>query len=216
MESLNPPPPNAIIGDTDYYARGVFVDDNKFLKTSDFIRVLLDAVAKVEVRDDDGKSIFLDEAILQLRTLCRDADAKDRTVRFIGNGGSAALASHMAIDYTKNANIRATAFNDAPTLSCLGNDYGFEEIFSKQLEYYAQRGDVIIIISSSGASPNILKAAEEAFAEGLDLITFSGMSPENPLRRKGILRFWVPATDYGIIELSHLILLHSVVSITTP
>lgn len=212
---VNPPPVNPAKASTEYQGRGVFVDDNGFLKLQDFARVLNEAVLKTEVRKDEIR-LVLDDSILYLRHLCRQTHKTGNKVIFIGNGGSSAIASHMATDFSKNGGIRAIAFNDAPLLTCLANDFGSEHIWAKQLEYYAAKGDLIIIVSSSGKSPNILKAAEQAFSQGLTLITFSGMNPDNVLRHKGMINFWVPATDYGIVELAHLVLLHSIVSITTP
>lgn len=139
---------------------------------------------------------------------------KGRKVIFIGNGGSAAIASHMAVDWTKNGPIRAVAFNDAATLTCLSNDHGYPNVFAKQLEYYAQTGDLVVIISSSGKSPNVLAAARAANALGLDSVRLSGMDPENELRRGGRLNFYVPSGDYGLVELTHLCLLHAIVSVS--
>lgn len=138
---------------------------------------------------------------------------KGRKVIFIGNGGSAAIASHMAVDWTKNGPIRAIAFNDAPTLTCLANDHGYQNVFAKQLEFYAQKDDLVVIISSSGRSQNILAAARAANTLGLDSVRLAGMDPENELLRGGRLRFYVPSDDYGLVELTHLCLLHSIVSV---
>lgn len=211
MRQENDPPVNPVKA-PEYSGRGVFVDESRFKTPEVFAKTLLEAVLKVDIRVNQIKA-ELDDTILYLRHRCKQAHADNNKVIFIGNGGSSAIASHMAVDFTKNGGIRAIAFNDAPTLTCLANDFGSDAIFSKQLEYYAHKGDVVIIVSSSGKSDNILKAAEQAFSQGLDLITFSGMNPNNVLRRKGMINFWVPAMDYGIVELAHLTLLHSVVSI---
>lgn len=170
--------------------------------------------AQSSCRDDFHKEIGLEAGLRALRERCLKAHAGGNRVIFIGNGGSAAIASHMAVDWTKNGGIRAIAFNDAPTLTCLANDFGYENVFAKQLEYYAQKGDVVIIISSSGKSPNIRAAAQKAVEMGNLLVTFSGMRPDNYLRRCGWWNFWVPSNDYGQVELTHLILLHAIVSIT--
>lgn len=213
-QEVNAPPTNQI-HTAEYQGRGVFVDEDSPRRVIDFARLVNEAAIKTQVRAHDTH-IDLNDAILWLRHYCRETHANDKKVIFIGNGGSSAIASHMATDFSKNGGIRAIAFNDAPLLTCLANDFGGEHIFSKQLEYYAQKGDMVIIVSSSGRSPNILMAAEQAFRMGMNLITFSGMNADNVLRRKGMVNFWVPATDYGIVELAHLVLLHSVVSITAP
>jgi len=153
------------------------------------------------------------ESLKVFRREAHSRHKKGKKVIFIGNGGSAAIASHMAVDWTKNGPIRAVAFNDAATLTCLSNDHGYANVFAKQLDYYAQKGDLVVIISSSGKSPNILAAARAANTLGLDSVRLSGMDPENELKRGGRLNFYVPADDYGLVELTHLCLLHSVVSV---
>lgn len=85
---------------------------------------------------------------------------KNKKVIIFGNGGSAAISSHVSIDLTKNARIRSINFNEADLLTCFSNDYGYEKVYSKSLEFYADRGDVVIIISSSGKSKNVLEAAK--------------------------------------------------------
>lgn len=210
--SENAPPKNAKLGQRNYVGRGAFVDDGGFRSEEQFFALLSRAVCCVEATRS-GAYIRLSEAIGALREMCLAASRAGNKVIFIGNGGSSAIASHMAVDWTKNGGIRAIAFNDAPTLTCLANDFGYPAVFAKQLEYYATSGDVVIIVSSSGHSPNIMSAAEQAFSRRLDLVTLSGMNPDNVLRRKGILSFYVPAMDYGIVEISHLALLHSVVSV---
>ena len=171
-----------------------------------FADSIAETVGKTEVE------YGLDIALKSFRHICRQYVPFGSRVIFIGNGGSSAIASHMAIDWTKNGGIRAIAFNDAPTLTCLGNDFGYENVFSKQLEYYSTPKDVVVIISSSGKSPNILNAADEALKLGLYLVTFTGKQPDNELRKKGHMNFYVPHEDYGVVEIAHLILLHSVVS----
>src|SRR3990167_3773065 len=174
----NSPPPNAAHV-TEYMGRGAFVDDGGIGSAQVFFQLLHNAVKATQVRRL-GDQATLSEGLIVLRGLCARASFDtQRKVIFIGNGGSSAIASHMATDYTKNGGMRTIAFNDAPTLTCLGNDFGIDEIFAKQLEYYAFPGDTVIIVSSSGKSGNILRAAEKAFEMGLDVVTFSGMNPDN-------------------------------------
>lgn len=151
-------------------------------------------------------------ALERLEAMMVKAQRRGNTVIFIGNGGSAAIASHMATDYCKNGGVRSIAFSDAPTLTCVANDYGYDNVFAKQLEWHARRGDVVVIISSSGRSLNILAAAEAARTRKCGVVTFTGMNERNALRRRGHLNFYVPDNDYGMVELAHLGLLHSIVS----
>ncbi len=129
----------------------------------------------------------------------------------IGNGGSSALASHVSVDLTKNAKVRAINFNESDLLTCFSNDYGYEKVFEKALDFYADKGDVVIIISSSGKSKNLINAAKFAKKKKLFLITLTGFSKNNPLSKLGSINLWVNSKAYNIIETTHQIYLLSVV-----
>jgi len=184
---------------------------------AEFFRTLPKVLAET-LCNEHGKvsAIELEIALGRTRTRfvkCHEAGAR---VIFIGNGGSAAIASHMAIDYSKNGGVRAMAFNDVPTLTCLANDFGYDNVFAKQLEYYATKKDIVVIVSSSGRSLNILAAARTAKAMGCYVVTFTGMNPNNALRALGDLNYWVPSADYGLVELTHLTLLHAMADVRLP
>ena len=132
---------------------------------------------------------------------------------FIGNGGSAGIAGHLAIDFTKNGGLRAMAFNDPMALTCVGNVLGYDSVFDKPIEMHARPGDLLVAISSSGKSPNILAAVAAARARDCAVATYSGFSPENDLRRLGDINFYVDAMEYGFVEISHLALCHAVLDI---
>lgn len=129
----------------------------------------------------------------------------------VGNGGSAATASHVSVDLTKNANIRAVNFNEADLLTCFSNDYGYERWVEKTIELYADSGDLAILISSSGTSKNIINGGRRAKNMGLKVITFSGFCSDNPLRQLGDINFWVDSNAYNIIEMTHSIWLLAIV-----
>src|SRR3989338_6359413 len=135
---------------------------------------------------------------------------KDNKVIFIGNGGSAAIASHMAIDFWKNGGIRATAFNDGSLLTCVSNDFGYKHVFEKPLQMFANDGDVLVAISSSGKSENIMQGVDAAQSKGCSVITLSGFDKSNPLRSKGIYNFYVPASEYGPVEITHQYICHCI------
>ena len=135
----------------------------------------------------------------------------NKKIIVVGNGGSAAMASHVTVDLTKAANIRSINFNEADLLTCFANDYGYERWVEKALEFYADPGDLTILISSSGESPNMLKGAEKAKAMGLSLVTVSGFSADNPLRKLGDLNLWVDSTAYNIVEMTHHVWLLAIV-----
>ena len=148
--------------------------------------------------------------LVQLRDLIKTAQSHGKKVIMAGNGGSAAIASHCAVDFTKSATIRCINFNEADLITCLANDFGYDQVFARQLKYYARKEDFVVIISSSGKSPNIVNAAQYACAEGMTLVTFTGFSENNPLRKLGRLNLWVDSRAYNVIEMTHQIWLLAV------
>ena len=139
------------------------------------------------------------------------AHQKGKKIVIVGNGGSAAMASHVTVDFTKAAGIRAINFNEADLITCFANDYGYEQWVAKALEAYADKGDLAILISSSGKSQNIINATEKATEIGLSTITLSGFFKENPLKKSGDLNLWVDSCEYNVIEMTHHIWLLAIV-----
>jgi len=129
-------------------------------------------------------------------------------VYFIGNGGSAAIASHMAIDWFNAGGFSALAFNDPASLTCLANDYHYRNVFKKPLERFVKPEDILFAISSSGESASITWAAS-AVRHICTVVTLSGFEPSNELRQIGHFNFYVPSKKYGIVETAHLAILHS-------
>ena len=127
---------------------------------------------------------------------------------FAGNGGSAMIASHMAADASKNGGLRGVAFNDAALLTAVSNDITFEDVFALPLARLGRRGDLLMTISSSGNSPNIVRALETARRIGMHLVTLSGKQPQNRSRALGDLNFYVPADRYGWVECAHQLIIH--------
>lgn len=121
----------------------------------------------------------------------------------VGNGGSAAVASHAAVDLVKAANIRAICFNESSFLTCLANDFGYQKWVEKALEFHADSSDLVVLISSSGQSENILNAARYCKTQNIQLVTFSGFESANPLRSFGNLAFWADSKDYNHVETVH-------------
>lgn len=120
------------------------------------------------------------------------------------------MASHVAVDLTKTAGVRCINFNEADLITCLANDYGYERWLEKAIEAYADPGDLTILISASGRSPNMVNAARAAVAHGLTVVTFTGFSKDNPLRALGRLNYWVNSQQYNIVEMTHHIWLLAV------
>lgn len=160
------------------------------------------------------KEITLNDGFDSAIAILKDGVIAERKrLMFVGNGGSAAIASHMLMDYLNAGNVRTTDFTSPALLTCMANDYGWDNVFSTPIEKSADQGDILIAISSSGQSRNILNACDAADKKGCTIITFSGMSENNPLRTRGHLNFYVPSTHYGFIELSHEAFLHGILDL---
>ena len=128
-----------------------------------------------------------------------------------GNGGSAAISSHFSVDLSKNAGIRSINFNEADLITCFSNDYGYENWIKETLKKYSDPHDLIILISSSGSSENMIKAAKYCISSNLNLVTFTGFNKGNPLKKLGKINFWVDYRAYNYVEMVHHILLTSIV-----
>ena len=165
------------------------------------------------VTKKENKESSLDEIFSWATKLIFDTHAQGNKIMFIGNGGSAGIASHMAIDYTKNGNIRSIAFNDGAALTCLGNDLGYDQVFAKQIEMHGRKGDLLVAISSSGKSENILNAVTQARNIGCNVLTLSGFKPDNPLRTMGDYNLFVDNHEYGFVEITHLALCHAILDL---
>mgnify|MGYP006421104093 CR=1 FL=1 len=134
-----------------------------------------------------------------------------KKIIIVGNGGSASIASHLTVDFINAANIKAINFNESSIITCFSNDYGYENWVSKALECYASTGDIVILISSSGQSQNILNGAETAKSMNANVVTLSGFSSDNPLRQLGDINLWVDSNAYNTVEMAHHIWLLGVV-----
>lgn len=141
----------------------------------------------------------------QAADACRTAQ---RAIYLIGNGASASMASHFAADLAKNAHLHTEVFSDLSLVTAIANDLGYENVFSEPLSRRAVAGDMLVAISSSGRSPNVMKAVKVAREFKLMVVTLSGMDRGNPLRAAGDLNFYVPAISYGYAETCHSSILH--------
>lgn len=130
---------------------------------------------------------------------------------FIGNGGSSAIASHMTADFMKNGGMNTYSLYDYAVTTCMGNDYGYEYIFSKPLSFLARPHDLLVAISSSGKSPNMINAISAAKKKGASVITFTGFEADNPMKQMGDMNLYVPCGKYGMVESIHNLILQQIV-----
>ena len=151
----------------------------------------------------DGGITSIIELIVTMRELGRKA-------MLIGNGGSAAIVSHIHNDLCKSAGLRAVVFNESPLLTAIANDDGYQEVFARPVSLWADAGDLLIAVSSSGESENIVKAAALAQRSGCRLVTFTGFKPGNRLRQMGDVNVYVPIGNYGYVEMAHSVVAHYV------
>lgn len=148
---------------------------------------------------------------LKIVQILRKIKKNKKKVILVGNGGSAAMASHVSVDLTKLCKIRAVNFNEADLLTCFSNDYGYENWIQKALSFYADKRDLVICISSSGESKNIINGAMFAKSMGCKVITLTGFNEKNKVKKIGHVNLWLDSKNYNLIEMTHHIWLLSIV-----
>ena len=154
------------------------------------------------------------DKIIKVRDILVNAKKNNNKIMIFGNGGSAAIASHVSVDLTKNANIRSVNFNEADLITCFSNDYGYERWIEKAIDFYADNKDVLILISSSGKSQNMLNACKAAKKNKIStIITFTGHNKDNPLSRLGNINFWIDSKAYNFVENIHQVWLLTIVDL---
>ena len=148
--------------------------------------------------------------LIQVRNIFLNTSKKKNKILIFGNGGSAAIASHVSVDLTKNAKIRTVNFNESDLITCFSNDYGFERWIEKAVDFYADKNDTLILISSSGKSKNMINACKAAKRKKVKVISFTGHTKNNPLSKISDLSLWVNSKAYNFIENTHQIWLLTV------
>ncbi len=134
-------------------------------------------------------------------------------IYIVGNGGSASIASHVSVDFAKVANVPSSTFNNANLITCFANDFSYENWVTEAIKAYCNKKDLLILISSSGTSKNIVNAANHCKLNNINLITFSGFNKDNALSKLGNINFHINSNNYNYIEMSHHIILVSLVDI---
>lgn len=162
------------------------------------------------ITDRQGRELGIEAGIAAVAETLAGVRRDNGSVYVIGNGGSAGIASHVITDFVNVAKLRAFTLHDSSLLTCMANDYGYENAFARLLNQMAKPGDALIAISSSGRSANIRNAAAKVTGIGGKVITLSGFAGDNPLRSLGDINIWLDSTDYGFIEIGHQFLLHNV------
>ena len=169
----------------------------------EYLRRFTDLLLATQSTDGNGASLDLDLATGQVVDRIRQVRISNGVVLLVGNGGSAAIASHMQNDISKAAGIKALVFTEQPLLTALTNDDGYDAAFEFNTNQWAAQGDLMIAISSSGNSDNILRASRAALNAGASLVTMSGFKPDNQLRSLGEVNLYVASSSYGYVETAH-------------
>lgn len=167
-------------------------------------------VSVCEIGDRKGASLGIEGGIVAVTKALAGVRSSNGAVYVIGNGGSAGIAAHVTTDFVNVAKLRAYTLHDSSLMTCMANDYGYENAFARLLKQMVKPGDALVAISSSGQSPNIRNAAAEVTASGGTVITLSGFAGDNPLRKLGDINIWLDSTDYGFVEIGHQFVLHNV------
>lgn len=160
--------------------------------------------------DRQGKNLDEETVIRQMLAEFSRVREQQAKIMVLGNGGSAAIASHVITDLRNVGRLCALTLHEAAPLTCFTNDFGYEQAFAKQIGAFANPNDLLIAISSSGQSPNIINAALAANEKGLPVMTLSGFKADNPLRKLGHWNVWLDSNHYGMVELAHLFVLHHI------
>ncbi len=169
----------------------------------------VDVMASMQITAADGVARDKDGAMAELLGILKQLRTDDRALYVLGNGGSAAVASHAVTDFLNVGGLRAMTIHDPSVLTCMANDYGYESAYARMLSVLARSADVLIAISSSGRSPNITNAVKSFQNSGGLAITLSGFAHDNPLRGLGDYNIWLDASDYGFVEIGHQFILHN-------
>ncbi len=179
---------------------------------TDYLKKLVHYFEETQVYNQQGILCKdYEEAMQKLVNLFSEMKENGKQVFFIGNGGSSAIASHMTADFMKNGGMKTYSLYDNSVTTCMGNDYGYEYIFSRPLEFLGNKGDLLVAISSSGNSKNIVNAIQVAQKKGLKIITLSGFEKENCIRSMGNYNIYVPVSHYGMVESIHNLILQQIV-----
>ena len=171
--------------------------------------------------DDFKKLIYFNgdeikKKLSNLKKIVVSTKKSGKKILIFGNGGSAAIASHFSVDLTKNAKIRCTNYNESNLITCFSNDFGYEHWVEMAINYFGDKGDVLIIISSSGKSKNMINACFAARKKKFSkIITLTGHSVNNPIKKLGDINLWVNTTAYNYIENIHQFWLLSLVDLVS-
>lgn len=178
-----------------------------------YINELIHTLEDTRIYIDGGKEFDYENGMKVLVKCFTRHKKADTRIFFIGNGGSSAIASHMTADFMKNGGMKTYSLYDNAVTTCMGNDYGYESVFSRPLDFLGQENDLLVAVSSSGNSQNIVNAINTANAKNMETITFTGFQNDNRAKQLGMVNVYVPSEKYGIVESIHNLMLQQIVDL---
>jgi len=173
-----------------------------------YLNTLSQLMVTTQVTTSNGKNVSLDEGSEIVVQWVIDVGPTSNKVMLVGNGGSSSVVSHVQNDLCKAVGVRALVFTEQPLLTALANDIGYNAAYEQSVQWWGDDGDLMLAVSSSGKSENILRAAQASKDHGCKLVTFSGFGNDNPLRQMGDMNFYVDSNVYGFVETAHAALTH--------
>ncbi len=179
-------------------------------KASHYVQDLVALLQQVQCTGRDQAPIAFDQGMQRIVDGLIAARSENKKAILVGNGGSASVVGHLQMDLCNAVRVRALCFHDAPLLTALSNDFGYPAAFERCVQLWAEPGDLLFGISSSGRSENILRAVDAARAKGCTIVTLSGFADDNPLRQRGDLNIYVGSKEYGPVETAHACLAHMI------
>ena len=154
----------------------------------------------------------LEDTLDQAGRLFKTAIKDQTSIWWVGNGGSAAICSHLAQDVMNKLGVKSVFLGEASLLTCMANDFGYEQVYARPLKRMAEKNDVLIAISSSGNSENIISSVKLARDIEMKVITLSGMDETNMLwSLESDVSIYLDSNLYGIVEVGHEAILHGIV-----
>ncbi len=178
-----------------------------------YINDLIKKLEQTKVYINTKKELAYDIGMQEVVACFTRHKQEKSQIFFIGNGGSSAIASHMTADFMKNGGMRTYSLYDNAVTTCMGNDYGYAYVFSRPLAFLGQENDLLVAISSSGSSQNIVNAIHVAKTKKMEVITFTGFLPDNPSKQMGDINVYVPSEKYGVVESIHNLMLQQTVDL---
>lgn len=175
---------------------------------TNYLTTLAELMLNTEVTDGQGLSLSLDEGAERAVQMILTAGEASRKVMLVGNGGSSAVVSHIQNDLCKAVGVRGLVFTEQPLLTALANDDGYGSVYERPIQLWGEPDDLLLTVSSSGKSENIVRAIQAARDKGCRVITFSGFDPDNTSRQTGDLNFYIGSNVYGFVETAHAALTH--------